>query len=228
MATTYALIHEEDGVFGISFPDFPGCVSTGRTEEEALRKGAQALSFHVSGMVEDGDVLPVLRGLSELRASTEFREDAEGAIVALVSFDVPGRAVRLDIADLEGRLRTESDVDAVFHDEWVRGIFTLALSAIDVALSANPLTITGSVLIVPLVLTVIGDWREVAITGVVAFAVGLARRAAGRLRASSGLPARRHRRHCVRHRPVRAGHRPHRCGVRPPRRRGDPRRLRPC
>lgn len=37
------------------------------------------------------------------------------------------RPVRLDVADLEGRLRTESDVDALFHDEWVRGIFTHAV-----------------------------------------------------------------------------------------------------
>ena len=38
------------------------------------------------------------------------------------------RAVRLDVADLEGRLRTENDVDAVFYDEWVRGVFTLAVA----------------------------------------------------------------------------------------------------
>ena len=49
-----------------------------------------------------------------------------------------------------------------------------AVMAVDVALSANPLTITGSVLLVPLVLAVIGDWREVAITGAVAFAIGVA------------------------------------------------------
>jgi PAS domain S-box-containing protein len=48
------------------------------------------------------------------------------------------------------------------------------VTAIDVALSSNPLTITGAVLLVPLVLAVIGDWREVAITGAVAFAVGIA------------------------------------------------------
>jgi PAS domain S-box-containing protein len=49
-----------------------------------------------------------------------------------------------------------------------------AVTAIDVALSSNPLTITGAVLLVPLVLAVVGDWREVAITGAVAFAVALA------------------------------------------------------
>ena len=29
----YAFVHEEDGSFGISFPDFPGCISTGDTLE---------------------------------------------------------------------------------------------------------------------------------------------------------------------------------------------------
>ena len=48
------------------------------------------------------------------------------------------------------------------------------VTAVDVALSANPLTITGTVLFVPLALAVVGDWREVAITGVVALAIGLA------------------------------------------------------
>jgi DNA-directed RNA polymerase specialized sigma24 family protein len=47
------------------------------------------------------------------------------------------RAVRLDLADLEGRLRIEADVDAVFHDEWVRGIFTLGLSRLRERLEAS-------------------------------------------------------------------------------------------
>lgn len=98
MPLAYALIHEEDGVFGISFPDFPGCVSTGRTEEEALRKGTEALAFHVAGMVEDGDPLPLVRNLVELRADRTFNEDAEGAVLALVPFESPGRAVRLNIS----------------------------------------------------------------------------------------------------------------------------------
>lgn len=98
MPLAYALIHEEDGVFGISFPDFPGCVSTGRTEEEVLRKGAEALAFHVAGMIEDGDPLPIARNLSELRVDNSFSDDSAGAILALVPFDSPGRAVRLNIS----------------------------------------------------------------------------------------------------------------------------------
>ena len=98
MPIAHALIHQEDGVFGISFPDFPGAISTGRSEEEAIRKGSEALSFHVAGMVEDGDPLPVLRSLGELRSDREFRESAKGAVVALVPFEPPGRAVRLNIS----------------------------------------------------------------------------------------------------------------------------------
>ena len=98
MPLAYALIHEQNGVFGVSFPDFPGCIATGRTEEEALRKGTEALAFHVAGMVEDGDPLPILRNLVELRADADFAEDAEGAIVALVPFETSGRAVRLNIS----------------------------------------------------------------------------------------------------------------------------------
>jgi predicted RNase H-like HicB family nuclease len=98
MSLTYALIHEEDGVFGISFPDFPGCISTAKREDEVLRKGGEALAFHVAGMVEDGDPLPIVRNLSELRADKSFRSDAKGAVLALVPFETPGRAVRLNIS----------------------------------------------------------------------------------------------------------------------------------
>src|SRR6266550_2760668 len=44
--------------FGVSFPDFPGCITAGRTLEEARRKAAEALSFHIAGMVEDGEKIP--------------------------------------------------------------------------------------------------------------------------------------------------------------------------
>jgi len=98
MSTVYALIHEEDGVFGISFPDFPGCISTGDTEDAVLRKGMQALALHVAGMIEDGDALPALRDLNQLRADSDFETDSQGAIIVLVPFETPGRSVRLNIS----------------------------------------------------------------------------------------------------------------------------------
>jgi len=32
--------------FGVSFPDFPGCVTAGKSLEEARRKAPEALAFH--------------------------------------------------------------------------------------------------------------------------------------------------------------------------------------
>lgn len=98
MPIAYALIHEEDGVFGISFPDFPGAVSTGRSEEEVIRKGIEALNFHVAGMIEDNDRMPMLRSLAELKKDREFRAAAKAAVVAMIPFELPGKAVRLNIS----------------------------------------------------------------------------------------------------------------------------------
>lgn len=42
-----ALIHHgcEPG-YGISFPDFPGCVSDGDTTDDAILRGGEAIAFH--------------------------------------------------------------------------------------------------------------------------------------------------------------------------------------
>jgi predicted RNase H-like HicB family nuclease len=94
----FALIHEGAEGVGISFPDFPGCVSGGASIDEAIARGRDTLAFHVAGMVEDGDTLPTLRSLQELRQDPEFCSDAEGAIVALVPVELPAKAVRINIS----------------------------------------------------------------------------------------------------------------------------------
>ena len=108
MEHTIALIHEEAGRFGISFPDFPGVVSAAGTLDDAIRRGAEALAFHVAGMVEDGDALPAQRTLAELRRDKTFRADAKGAVVVAVPVDLPGKAVRVNIS-LDERLLAAID-----------------------------------------------------------------------------------------------------------------------
>lgn len=104
MSYAIALIHEENGTFGISFPDFPGCISTGRSLDEAIFKGGQALSFHVEGMVEDGEQIPQLRSVTELRADPEFAGWFEGATIAAVDVEIPKHVVRVNISIDEGLL----------------------------------------------------------------------------------------------------------------------------
>ena len=106
MAHTLAVIHEEKGVFGISFPDFPGCISTASSLDDALYRGAQALGLHVEGMVEDGEAMPELRSLDE-----DSARDAgwlAGGIIAALPVELPGKAVRVNIS-LDEKLLARAD-----------------------------------------------------------------------------------------------------------------------
>ncbi len=47
----------KDG-YGVYFPDLPGCISYGKTFEEAQREAADALGLHLYGMEQDGDPIP--------------------------------------------------------------------------------------------------------------------------------------------------------------------------
>jgi predicted RNase H-like HicB family nuclease len=118
----WALVHEDEGpkgrVYGISFPDFPGAVSGGRTVDEAIARGRETLAFHVAGMIEDGDPLPALRSLEELRADREIaREmrDVKRVCLVEVPFELPGKPVRVNIS-IEDRL-----LDAVDRAARTRG-----------------------------------------------------------------------------------------------------------
>lgn len=53
------VIHKDPGSdFGVTFPDFPGCVSAGDTLDEARAMGEEALRGHAKMMVDEGETLP--------------------------------------------------------------------------------------------------------------------------------------------------------------------------
>lgn len=56
----YALVVEPapSGGFGVFAPDLPGCVATGRTREQALRRMREAIALHLDGLREDGQPIP--------------------------------------------------------------------------------------------------------------------------------------------------------------------------
>lgn len=110
MSSYIALIDRaSDRSYGISFPDFPGCVSAGDTFEKVLREGAEALSFHVAGMKQDGDPVPVPRSLDEIKAAAEDWYDIRGSIVSVVPLlPFPARTVRINVT-MDERLLAEID-----------------------------------------------------------------------------------------------------------------------
>jgi len=81
--------------YGVDLPDFPGCVTAGRTLEEARRMAAEALSLHVDGMREDGEPIPPPSPMDAIMADPHNR-DAIGFLV-----DLPPksrRAVRINVS----------------------------------------------------------------------------------------------------------------------------------
>lgn len=60
MKLTYVVTLEEmPRNFGVCVPDVPGCVSTGRTREQALEIIQEALAFHIEAMASDGEPVPL-------------------------------------------------------------------------------------------------------------------------------------------------------------------------
>jgi predicted RNase H-like HicB family nuclease len=87
--------------FGVSFPDFPGCITAGKTLEEAHRMAAEALTLHIAGMVEDGDAIPEPSALDAL-AEDPARE---GAVAFLVHVEPETeRTVRINITAREKQI----------------------------------------------------------------------------------------------------------------------------
>ena len=80
-----AFIHgDTDPGLGISFPDFPGCVSVGDTIDEAIRSGTEALAFHIEGMIQDEERIPEPRSVQDIEADPDLAQWREGAIICIV------------------------------------------------------------------------------------------------------------------------------------------------
>jgi predicted RNase H-like HicB family nuclease len=85
---------DRDSDFGVSFPDFPGCVTAGKTLEEARRMAAEALALHIAGTIEDGDVLPDPSNLDVLGNDPNMRS----AVAVLVGVEPAAeKTVRINI-----------------------------------------------------------------------------------------------------------------------------------
>lgn len=94
MAHYIAVIHKEKGSdFGVSFPDFPGCITAGATIDEAKDMAQEALELHIEGMQEDGDAIPAPMLLEDVVSNPDY---AGAAAYFVVNAKVNSRAVRFN------------------------------------------------------------------------------------------------------------------------------------
>ena len=104
----YVAILHKDGAsdYGVSFPDFPGCVTAGKTLDEAKDLATEALAFHIEGMREDGEDIPAPSSLDDIAEDPNFA-DGFAFIVPIREQD---KTVRINITMLKSQL---DEIDAL-------------------------------------------------------------------------------------------------------------------
>ena len=102
-----AVIDRSASGFGVSFPDFPGCVAAGATVQEAAVNAEAALALHLDGMRADKDAIPQPSSLDDI----EEVEGAEDVARVLVRADAPGTFARIQVT-IESSLLAAIDAHA--------------------------------------------------------------------------------------------------------------------
>lgn len=81
------LTYEEGYEIAVTFPDLPGCATSGETEADAVAAGREALGLHLFGMEEDGDEIPT----PSLAKDIELED---GEVIAMIDVFMP--SIRLN------------------------------------------------------------------------------------------------------------------------------------
>lgn len=124
-ATYIALLDKADKktAYGVMFPDFLGCIASGKSVDKAIENARKALAFHMEGMIDSGEVIPKPSKLEKILKDPDNKK----VIPALMRIIIPsGHIKRLNItmdtallteldraAKMVGRNRSEFLADAV-------------------------------------------------------------------------------------------------------------------
>jgi predicted RNase H-like HicB family nuclease len=92
--TYFGVVHKEKrSDYGVSFPDFPGCIAAGDSLEDAVKQAHEALVLHIHGMIEDGDAIP------EASKIDDITHEIKPLAIVPVAVNVPSlRVKRYNIA----------------------------------------------------------------------------------------------------------------------------------
>jgi predicted RNase H-like HicB family nuclease len=89
------LIHKDPGSdYGVSFPDLPGLITVGKDLDDARAMAEEALTFHIEGLIEDGEAIPEASSLEAIMADPENRDGV--AILVAANTDAQ-KTVRVNI-----------------------------------------------------------------------------------------------------------------------------------
>ena len=108
MVNYIAVIHKEDELdYGVSFPDFLGCITAGSTVDEAKNMAQEALDLHIQGMREDGENIPDASTLDVVVKNPDFA-GAVAFFVVGIKDELVDETVRFN-ASMSKRLLADID-----------------------------------------------------------------------------------------------------------------------
>ncbi|WP_109079263.1 type II toxin-antitoxin system HicB family antitoxin [Aggregatibacter kilianii] len=126
---------DQDHAYGVIVPDIPGCFSAGDTLEEAFRNAQEAIAFHIEGLIEDGEEVPLP---SDLESYVGNEEEYAGFTFALVDVDLTqlmGKAEKINVT-LPKLLISRIDRYVASHPEYKNRSNFLAKAATNALLTA--------------------------------------------------------------------------------------------
>ena len=104
MANYIAIVHKETkSDFGVSFPDFPGCITAGKNIDDAKDMAQEALTLHIQGMLEDGEQLPVPSRLEDIISDPDYANAIAYLVVSVPDANL--RTVRVNVTVPEMTLK---------------------------------------------------------------------------------------------------------------------------
>lgn len=101
---------ETEELFGAFFPDAPGAVAMGKTEDEVVALAADALSEWATDMAISGLQIPAARSYVQLLKSGEYPQLGKGGMIATIPmvFET-GRPARANFSLDAGLLKAIDD-----------------------------------------------------------------------------------------------------------------------
>ena len=85
MTAYIGILEREPGtLWGVWFPDLPGCIAASETADRTIAQAGEALGQWLTLALEDGEAVPPPRSLEALRGDADFSEALAAGHVAIV------------------------------------------------------------------------------------------------------------------------------------------------
>ncbi|MDA3918413.1 MAG: type II toxin-antitoxin system HicB family antitoxin [Deltaproteobacteria bacterium] len=96
MSNYIAVVHKDSSSdYGVSFPDFPGCITGGKSIDIVKDLASEALSGHIHTMREFGEKIPNPTKLDEIIADQDYSDAIAFFVVSAP--EIKSKTIRVNI-----------------------------------------------------------------------------------------------------------------------------------